>query len=202
MPDMPRSTQGSVIMSIIRTSTIFIAIALFSAACSTGQLQRVGLGPSSSADAVAEAHWARDEFDLQRVGPLLERSHNPQEFERYLNEDNGINNLDLNGDGYADYLSVGEYYDRGPYERGLSLYDCFGPDQIQEIATVVFYRDDPTWPGARVLVTGDDTIYGDDIYYETNWYDRPVELINFVFATHDPYRSPYYYNYYPPDCHL
>ncbi len=188
-------------MSIIKTIafTAFTAVVLFLAACGTGQLQRVGLAPSSSADALAQGNWARDEFDLQRVGPLLERSHNPEEFETYLNERNGINNLDLNGDGYADYLSVDEYYDRGPYARGLSIYDRLGPDLIQEVATVVFYRDDPTWPGARVLVTGDDVIYGDDVYYVTDWYDRPVDFITYEFTTHDPYASPYYYGYYPAD---
>jgi len=185
-------------MSIIRT-TILIGITLFLAACSTDRLQRTDLGPTSGPEAQAELNWAKDELDLQRVGPLLERSHNPQEFETYLNEDDGINNLDLNGDGYADYLSVEEFYDRGPYERGLSVYDSFGPNLIQEVATIVFYRDDPSWPGARVLVTGNDIIYGDNVYYETNWYDRPVDMISYVYRPHVAYRSPYYYGYYPPD---
>jgi hypothetical protein len=185
-------------MNIIRTTAPLIAITLFLTACNTDQLVG-GLGPASGTGVEAEAMWARDNLDLQRVGALLERSDNPQEFEEYLNEDDGINNLDLNGDGYVDYISVEEFYDRDDYGRGLSLYSRFGPDLIQEIATIVFYRDEPSWPGARVVVIGNDNIYGDNVYYETNWYDRPIGLIQYVYSVHDPYRSPYYYGYYPPD---
>lgn len=185
-------------MTIIKSAVISVGITLFLTACNTAD-RDVGLAPPAGPGTEAELSWAKDEFDLQRVGPLLERSHDPQEFERYLNDDDGINNLDLNGDGYADYISVEEYYDRGSNARGLSLYDSFGPNLIQEIATIIFYRDDPSWPGARVLVSGNDMIYGDNVYYETNWYDRPVDLISYVFTDHDPYRSPYYYDYYPPD---
>jgi hypothetical protein len=180
-------------MSITRSTIAIIALSLFLTACNTVS------PPLGTADLNAGAYMAKDDLDLQRIGALLERSHSPQEFEGYLNQDDGINNLDLNGDGYADYISVEEYATDDPYQRGLSLYDCFGPDQIQEVGTVVFYRDDPSWRGARVLVTGNDNIYGDNVYYETNWYDRPVDLITFVFGGHDRYRSPYYYDYYPPD---
>jgi hypothetical protein len=83
-----------------------------------------------------DEYWAKDNFDLQRAGDLFQRSSSPEEFERYLNEDDGINNLDLNGDGYADYISVEEYGDRDSNSRGLSLFSRFGPNLIQEIATI------------------------------------------------------------------
>lgn len=147
-----------------------------------------------------DEYWAKDNFDLQRVGNLLERSNSPQEFESYLNDDDGLNNLDLNGDGYADYISVDEFEDRGDGERGLSLFSRFGPDLIQEIATIIFYRDDYNSPGARVLMTGNEQIYGDNNYYETNWVDRSVGLVTSLFGNRDSYyRSPYYYDNYPDD---
>jgi hypothetical protein len=146
-----------------------------------------------------DEYWAKDNFDLQRVGPLLQRSRNIGEFERYLNEDDGINNLDLNGDGYADYISVDEFdYGDDPNERGLSLYSRFGPDLVQEIARVIFYRDEPRYPGSRVLLYGNDQIYGDDYYYETNWLDRTIGMVSYIFGDrNDRYRSPYYYDNYP-----
>jgi hypothetical protein len=145
-------------------------------------------------------YWAKDNLDLQRVSYLLEESDTPQEFEAYLNRRDGIDNLDLNGDGYVDYISVEEFGDRGPYERGLSLYTRYGPDDVQDVATIYFYRDEPDWTGARVLVVGDDNIYGDNVYYETNWAERALALVGFLFTPRDEYyRSPYYYNYYPPD---
>ena len=143
-------------------------------------------------------YWAKDNLDLQRVGTLLERSRTPQEFETYLNEDDGINNLDLNGDGYVDYISVDEFQDRDDYDRGLSLYTRFGPDQIQEIATLLFHRDDPRSPGARIFLRGNEQIYGDNSYYETNWLDRSLAIANVLFTPRDEYyRSPYYYDNYP-----
>lgn len=142
-------------------------------------------------------YWARDNFDLKRAGTLLERSNSPQEFERYLNEPDGINNLDLNGDGYADYISVQEFGGDDDLERGLSLFARYGPDLIQNIATVFFYRDEPRYPGARVMFRGDERMYGDDIYYETNWLDRSLGVVNALFGDRDYYRSPYYYDNYP-----
>ncbi len=145
-------------------------------------------------------YWAKDNLDLERVGNLLERSDDPQQFETYLNSNDGINNLDLNGDGYADYVSVREYQDRNDNERGLSLFTRYGPDLIQEIATIVFQRDNNRSPGARILLTGNEQIYGDNNYYESNWTDRSIGLISTLFTQHDNYyTSPYYYDNYPPN---
>lgn len=141
--------------------------------------------------------WVKDNFDLQRAGELLMKSKSPAEFERYLNEDDGINNLDLNGDGYVDYISVEEFEDRGDGQRGLSLFSRFGPDLIQNIASVFLYRDEPRYPGARVLLRGDDVLYGDNHFYETNWLDQSLGIANMLFGEHDRYSSPYYYDNYP-----
>ncbi len=145
-----------------------------------------------------EDYWAKDNFDLQRAGTLLERAESPEEFERYLNDDEyGVNNLDLMGDGYADYIRVEEFGYDDDNSRGLSLFSRFGPDMIQEIATVFFYRDRPDYRGSRVILMGDDNIYGDNYYYETNWLDRGLQMASFLFSDHDRYVSPYYYDNYP-----
>src|SRR5438445_9436002 len=180
-------------MKIIKLFTALIGIGLFLMACNSNQ-QTANIG------SYAAGYWAKDNLDLSRVGRLLERSKTPQEFEGYLNRNDGVNNLDLNGDGYVDYISVQEFGDQGPYERGLSLYCRYGPDQIQDVATIVFYRDDPGLLGARILVIGDDNIYGDNFYYETNWSDRNIDLLIFLFSPRDVYYiSPYYFDNYPAD---
>ncbi len=191
-------------MNTIKLSVTTFAISLFMMGCNSA-VEQSPTQPYPAAGPVAETapydeneYWAKDNFDLERVGNILERSKSPQEFETYLNDDEGINNLDLNGDGYVDYISVSEYDDRGDGERGLSLFSRFGPDLIQEIATIVFYRDDYNSPGARVLMTGNDQIYGDNYHYETNWVDRTVGIVSTLFGQRDNYyRSPYYYNNYP-----
>ena len=185
----------AILLGIISFSLLFIS-------CNSDeQPQATVIDPYGNDPAIVDDnYWAKENFDLERVGNLLERSDNPEEFEHYINERNGINNLDLNGDGYVDYISVDEFEDRDSNSRGLSLFTRFGPDIIQEIATVLFYRDRPDYRGSRILLAGNDQIYGDNYYYETNWLDRPVSLTNFLYSDRDQfYRSPYYYDYYPSD---
>ena len=195
-------------MKIIKLSLVSVAIGLFSMACNEQQPQQVATTDPYATNAnvlTNEAltdeyeYWAKDNLDLQRVGNVLQRSKSPEEFERYLNEPGGINNLDLNGDGYVDYISVDEYPYYDDYGRGMSFYTRFGPDQVQELGTVVFYRDDFNAPGARILITGNDQIYGDNYYYETNWLDRSLAIASLLFGPREVvYHSPYYYDYYPP----
>ena len=200
----PRNTRGVVIIVKILVFTTFLIINMFLMACSTDQPQppqQTVTIDSAEVDGeltAADEYWAKDNFDLGRVGELIEESDDPAEFEAYLNSDEGINNLDLNGDGYADYISVEEFDDRYDDQRGLSLFTRFGPDIIQEIATIVFHRDDYNAPGARILLTGNPQLYGDNYYYETNWLDRSLGLASLLFRDdRDIYRSPYYYDNYP-----
>jgi hypothetical protein len=148
-------------------------------------------------DAAANA-WARENLDLQAVGALLGKADDAEELEYLLNSEEGVNNIDLNGDGYVDYIGVREFDDREDDQRGFSLFSMFGPDMIQEIAQIIFHRDRPDYPGSRVLLVGNDQIYGDDHYYETNWLDRSVPIASWAFNDRDDsYRSPYYYGNYP-----
>ena len=190
-------------MKIIRLTAALLSSALFLTACNSEPTQPTSVVNPYPNDAElpmeteGDEYWAKDNLDLQRVGNLLERSESPEEFERYLNQEDGINNLDLNGDGYADYISVEEFDDRDSNSRGLSLFSRYGPDLIQEIASIFLYRDQPNYPGARILLRGNEQIYGDDHYYETNWLDRGLQIASSLFGDHDRYSSPYYHDNYP-----
>ncbi|HSI88789.1 MAG TPA: hypothetical protein VK918_07015 [Pyrinomonadaceae bacterium] len=192
-------------MSIYKILLPVLAAGLIFAGCNTEGTQQTGI-VNDNANLVAvedtmadsDEYWAKDNFDLQRAGAIFERSESPAEFERYLNEPGGVNNLDLNGDGYVDYISVREFDDREDGQRGLSLFTRFGPDLIQEVASILLYRDEPRYPGARVYLRGDERIYGDNHYYETNWLDRSLGLVSTLFGDRDErYQSPYYYDNYP-----
>src|SRR5258706_13969490 len=89
--------KGGPAMKIIKLFTAIFGIGLFLISCSSNQ-------QTANNEAYAGAYWAKDNLDLPRVGTLLERSKTPQEFETYLNRRNGVDNLDLNGDGYVDYI--------------------------------------------------------------------------------------------------
>ena len=195
-------------MKVFKLSIIFFTAAFLLTACSKNLNDQVYNNPYQGG--VVESgfgydddgnRWARENLDLQAVGELLQRSNDAEEFEYLLNNEDGINNLDLNGDGYADYISVREFDDRYDDERGFSLYSMFGPEEIQEICTIIFDRDrynDGYYPGARVLLTGNEQIYGDNYYYESNWLERSLPIVSWLFTDrNDYYRSPYYYENYP-----
>ncbi|HEX8735519.1 MAG TPA: hypothetical protein VF721_09365 [Pyrinomonadaceae bacterium] len=191
-------------MRVIKLSLAFFAAAFLSTACNlpgTNETARTSEYPNQMprAEAISEANvrYARENLDLRAVGALLERADNAEEFEYLLNTED-VNNLDLNGDGDVDYISVDEFGDRDPDERGLSLFSRFGPDLIQEIATIIFDRDGG---GSieRILLTGSEQLYGDNYYYETNRRDRSLPIAEWLFNERrdDYYRSPYYYGNYP-----
>jgi len=186
-------------MKFFKLSLITFTVSLFFTACNLSQSDQIAdTDQYPITEGEAANPWAKENLDLQAAGALLEKANNAEEFEYLLNSQNGINNLDMNGDGYVDYISVREFDDRDNDQRGFSLFSMFGPNEIQEIANIIFNRDRPDYPGARVLLVGNDQIYGDDYYYETNWQDRSVPIANWLFTDRsDVYRSPYYYNNYP-----
>lgn len=142
--------------------------------------------------------WARDNFDLQAIGNVLEESENIEDFERRINTDNRFNNLDLNGDNYADYITVQEFEDQDDNQRGFSLFSKFDTNDVQEIASIIFDRDRIDQRGARVYIDGNEQIYGDNYDFEGNWLDKSLSIARYVFSDRDErYSSPYYYDNYP-----
>jgi hypothetical protein len=197
-------------MRVFKLFSIFFITALFLMACNKLQPDQVynepyqtGIVEDGPGYNEYESRLARENLDLRAVGELLEKAKTPEEFEYMLNDPQyGVNNLDLNNDGYADFISVREFDDRYDDQRGFSLFDMFGNDLIQEIATIIFNRDRYNngyyYPGSRVLIRGNENLYGDNSYYETNWLDRSVPFVTYVFSNRDDYyNSPYYYGNYP-----
>ena len=194
------------IMKVFKSSLLFFIAAFFITGCNQSPTEEVynqpyQIGRTESGFLDENDRFAKENLDLQAVGSLLEKANNAEDLEYLLNsEENGINNLDLNDDGYADYIGVREFDDRDGNERGFSLFSMFGPDLIQEIATIIFDRNgyNNNYPGARVLLRGDEDLYGDNYYYETNWQDRSVPFVNWAYNDrNDYYSSPYYYENYP-----
>lgn len=195
-------------MSFTKLSAAFLIAGLSLTGCgSLSQNERVAETqpyPNDIADQTAMVpadynYWAKENLDLRAVGTLLEEADDAEEFERMLNSREGVNNLDLNGDGDADYISVREFGDEYEDRRGFSLFSMFGPEMIQEIATIFFDRSGSNLPGARVLLAGNEQIYGDNNYYETNWAERALPIVSWLFNRNrnDAYQSPYYNENYP-----
>ncbi len=193
-------------MTVLKTFIIFIFSAFLLIGCDADSPQPDMAGVETTVPAENEEFvyeegdgaWAKENFDLAVLDDLLVEADDPQEFERLINSEDGVNNLDLNGDGYVDYISVREFEDRTDGQRGFSLFSRFGPDEIQEIASIIFDRDRPDRRGAVVYVRGNEQIYGENNFYEGNWLDKSLAIANWVFGDRDGYyRSPYYYDNYP-----
>src|SRR5205814_10595821 len=98
-------------MRISTLSATFFAFSLFLMNCSSNQPQQTANNepyPNNGTQTETTSDQAKNSLDLRRVGNLLERSHNQREFETFINSRAGIDNLDLNGDGYVDTISFEE----------------------------------------------------------------------------------------------
>ena len=132
-------------------------------------------------------------LDLNAVAAAYAESRSVREFEQILNSSRYmINNLDLNRDGWIDYLRVIETY-RGFY-HALLIQACLAPGVFQDVATVVAERR----PDALfVEVIGDRYLYGTNYIVRPVFVQRPPMWDVYGRPNYAAWSSPYYYGYYP-----
>lgn len=135
-----------------------------------------------------------ENLNLEAVATIFGDSQNLEEFENRLNDPrNQISNLDLNGDGYVDYIRVVENYENGVYL--ITLQDVLGNDQYQDLATIDVSRNMQGY--ARVEIIGNPYFYGPNYIIEPIFRTSPVIFSIFWNPHHRFWVSPYYWNYYP-----
>ena len=98
-----------------------------------------------------------DNFSLEGALEIFKKSATPGEFERMLNDpDARINNLDLNGDGYIDYIRVIDMYEGNVHTFVLQA--AISEFESQDIAVITLEK---LANGRAILqITGDADIYG------------------------------------------
>jgi hypothetical protein len=132
-------------------------------------------------------------LDLNAVAAAFAESNSVREFEQILNSSRYmINNLDLNRDGWIDYIRVIET-SRGYYHT-LLLQACVGPSMFQDIATLVAERRPDV---LYVEVIGDPYLYGYNYIVRPVFVRRPPMWNVYGHTTYAVWSSPYYYGYYP-----
>lgn len=136
---------------------------------------------------------AADGLDLKSVGEIVKKVKNAEEFEKELNKEGGVNNLDLNEDGNVDYINVTEYGNET--SKGFSLSVELSKGDKQEIATIEIDKNNNN--EGEMHVTGNQQIYGNNAHYRSSITMTDVLLMHYLFSMHRPYVSPYYYGYYP-----
>lgn len=136
----------------------------------------------------------REYLDLQAVATAFSRSDDIREFEYRLNDTrNPISNLDLNNDGYIDYLSVEQYSER--YEHVIQVNAVLGRNYLQNVATIYVGRD--RYNDEYIQIVGNEVIYGYNYIIEPVFRRRPV-IVRWLWNWNSPrYVSPYYWGYYP-----
>lgn len=132
-------------------------------------------------------------LDLQAVAAAFAEAKSVKEFEMLLNSSRYmINNFDLNGDGYIDYLRVLET--RKGYYHALLIQACIAPGLFQDVATLVAERR------ANLLyveVIGDPYLYGYNYIVRPTFVKRPPMWDMFGKPTYTTWNSPYYHGHWP-----
>jgi outer membrane biosynthesis protein TonB len=140
---------------------------------------------------------AGSNLDLQAVAEIFRTSKDLEEFEKRINEkDEGVNNLDLNGDGKVDYLRVLDRADGNTHV--IVIQAVLGKDKFQDVASIDVVQKDNK---VTLQLVGDEDIYGTEYYLEPEDEEevKNYPSVQFIFHVgYTPYYSPYYWGYYPP----
>lgn len=132
-------------------------------------------------------------LDLNAVAAAFAEADNVREFEQLLNSSRYmINNLDLNRDGWVDYLRVIET--RNGYYHALLIQACLAPGVFQDVATLVAER---MADRLYVEVIGDPYLYGYNYIVRPVFVKRPPMWNTYGRSSYTVWTSPYYWDYYP-----
>ena len=133
------------------------------------------------------------DLDLHAVAAAYSEARSTREFEQLLNSSKYmINNLDLNRDGYVDYLRVIETR-KGQYYAYL-IQACLAPTVFQDVATLVAERRAST---LYVEVVGDSYLYGYNYVVRPTFVKRPPMWDVYGYTNYSVWVSPYYYGAWP-----
>jgi hypothetical protein len=151
-----------------------------------------------------------DNFSLEGALEVFKKSGTPQEFEQMINDpDSRVNNLDLNGDGYIDYIRVMDRNDRNVHVFVMQA--VISNIEFQDIAVITLEK---LANGKAVLqIIGDEDIYGVETIIEptrevrtyggTNTSRVVVNVwawpsVQFIYGPHYTiWSSPWRWNYRP-----
>jgi hypothetical protein len=151
-----------------------------------------------------------DNFSLEGALELFKKSSSPEEFEKLLNDpDAKVNNLDLNGDGYIDYIRV---FDRNEGNiHTFAMQAVISDKESQDVAVISLEK---LSNGKAILqITGDEDVYGVETIIEPTSEVRtnagattsravvnvwPWPIVQFVYGPfYNPWISPWGWAYRP-----
>lgn len=149
--------------------------------------------PQQTTIVITETYDYYRQLDLRAVGAAFAQARNVREFEQLLNSSRYmVTNLDLNRDGWVDYLRVMET--RSGYTHVLLIQAVLGYNMLQNVATVVV----DMYPGRRyVQIIGDPFIYGNNYYVDPVFTAAPP-IYNYMGGnSYTCWSSPYTWGAFP-----
>jgi hypothetical protein len=165
-----------------------------------------------------------DNLDLYAVLTLFQKSKTIEEFEKSLNEQKtGINNLDLNLDKKADFITVSTKKEGESFTFILST--AVSKTETQDIAVIIVDKDKSGKVSMQIV--GDQELYGKNYVIEpaksatpavtanpayigpepaavsapatTTVIIETIPIVQYVYSpVYVPYYPPYHYGFYPP----
>lgn len=132
-------------------------------------------------------------LDLRAVGAAFAAANSLEEFEMLLNSSSYmLSSLDLNRDGYVDYLRVVEVVDG--YNHVIVIQAVLAPNVFQDVATLTA---EMSYATPYVQIIGATYIYGPNYYVRPVFVRTPSIFSHWHKPHYNPWRSPYYWDYYP-----
>jgi len=111
-----------------------------------------------------------DNLNLYAVMKMFQESETLEGFERSLNaEDSRINNLDLNGDNYVDYITVSDYVDGDVHT--IVLRSVLDQKEYQDVAVFTVQRFSNG--SVQIQLVGDEALYGSNYIIEPYYDETP-----------------------------
>lgn len=133
-------------------------------------------------------------LDLQAVGAAFAQSSTVEEFESLLNNSSYmLSNLDLNNDGYVDYLRVLETVEGRNHV--FLIQAVLATNIYQDVATLV--AEIPVTGTACVQIIGASYIYGPGFIIQPVYHTTPLIFTHLVRPVYNPWRSPWYWGHFP-----
>ena len=155
-----------------------------------------------------------DNLNLYAVMNLFQESRTLEEFEAKLNaKDSRINNLDLNGDNFIDYITVNDNVDGKIHT--IVLRAVLGRNDFQDVAVFIVERKNRN--KIRIQLIGDEMLYGrnyiieplgnrpnpgyrDNVVYVGNvyYYDLSWPMLDWMYMpNYVAWHSGWYWGYWP-----
>ncbi len=119
-----------------------------------------------------------DNFSLEGALEMFKQSSSPEDFEKRINDENSnVNNLDLNEDGYIDYIKVIDNKDGDSHALVLQI--DVNDKESQDVAVIEMEKTSNN--KVVIQIVGDENLYGKEMIVE------PVpETQTKVVVVHEP----------------